>query len=235
MTQKTDIHPLQADILKVLLFTPEARFSDLNVSRISTDHFTFHVKKLTELKLIEKTEENSYRLTIIGKEFANRFDVDTENVVLERQAKIGVLIGCVRGEGKDREYLIQQRLKQPYFGYYGFMTGKVKLGETVYETAERELQEEMGLAADLKLVGVRHKMDYDKDRRLLEDKYFYVFRGENPRGELQAEFNGGRNAWMTKDEISKLPKLFHDCMETIGLLDQGKFRFIESKYTVLGY
>src|SRR3989344_1267779 len=163
-----------------IILTPEARFSDLNVSRISTDHFTFHVKKLTELKLIEKTEENSYRLTVIGKEFANRFDVDTENVVLERQAKIGVLIGCVRGEGKDREYLIQQRLKQPYFGYYGFMTGKVKLGETVYETAERELQEEMGLAADLKLVGVRHKMDYDKDRRLLEDKYFYVFRGENP-------------------------------------------------------
>jgi len=85
------------------------------------------------------------------------------------------------------------------------------------------------------LVGVRHKMDYDKDRRLLEDKYFYVFRGENPRGELQAEFNGGRNAWMTKDEISKLPKLFHDCMETIGLLDQAKLRFVESKYTVAGY
>ena len=235
MTHKTDIHPLQADILKVLLFTPEAHFSDLNVSRIATDHFAFHVKKLTKLKLIEKTSKNTYHLTIIGKEFANRFDVDTDKVILERQAKIGVLIGCVRGEGKDQEYLIQQRLKQPYYGYYGFMTGKVKWGETVYETAERELLEEMGLAADLKLVGIRHKMDYDPSGNLLEDKYFYVFRGENPRGELQAEFNGGRNAWMTRDEISKLPGLFHDCMETIRLLDQGKLRFVESKYTVTGY
>ena len=91
------------------------------------------------------------------------------------------------------------------------------------------------MAADLKLVGIKHKMAYDPSGKLLEDKYFYVFLGENTRGELQIEFNGGRNAWMTKDNILKLSELFYDCMETIGLLDQAKLRFVESKYVVSGY
>ena len=114
------------EILRVLMFRPEARFADLNVPEYSNDHFTFHIKRLIELGLVEKNENRKYQLTIKGKEFANRFDVENSEIELEKQAKIGVLVVCVRNEGNKKEYLIQKRLKQPYFGFHGFITGKAK-------------------------------------------------------------------------------------------------------------
>lgn len=121
-----EIHPIQANILLFLLFKPKARFKDLNTTGISTDHFNFHVRRLVELGLIEKTKGRYYKLTLKGKEFANRFD--TESQFLERQAKIGVLVCCVGKSENDVKYLIQQRLKALYYGFYGFITGKVKWG-----------------------------------------------------------------------------------------------------------
>ncbi len=235
MIPDPNLHPIQGDILRVLLFKPEARFSDLNAQGISTDHFTFHLRRLVERGLVEKTETSRYRLTPIGKEFANRFDVDGTAVALERQAKIGALVGCVRGVGARRKYLIQQRLKQPYYGFHGFLTGKVKWGETLLETASRELKEETGLDARFTLVGLKHKMDYSLTGELLEDKYFYVFRGERSTGELRAAFEGGKNIWLAKTEIAKLPELFDDVLETLEMLDQNNLAFSEKKYTVAKY
>jgi predicted MarR family transcription regulator len=90
MIKATDLHPTQASILRELLFKKEARFSDLNITKMTNDHFTFHIRKLIKLELISKTKSSKYELTIKGKEFANRFDTDTATV--EKQAKIGVLI-----------------------------------------------------------------------------------------------------------------------------------------------
>lgn len=223
------IHPIQANILKILLFEPKARFSKLNVLKLPTDHFNFHIKRLIELSLIEKIDKNNYSLTIEGKEFANRFD--TENIVIERQAKIGVLIVAVKGE----KYLVQQRLKQPYYGFYGFITGKVRWGETLVETASRELQEESGLKGKLTLVGVKHKMDYSEESKLLEDKFFFVFRVDNFKGNLLEKFEGGRNLWLTEKEIFKLPDLFDGVKESIKMVNQKKLAFIETKYKVKKY
>ncbi len=86
------MHAIQAGILKVLIFKTEAKFSELNPEKVSSDHFNFHVKKLLELGLIEKNRNDRYQLTKEGKEFANRFDVDSQKMAIERQAKIGVLI-----------------------------------------------------------------------------------------------------------------------------------------------
>jgi len=227
------IHPIQANILKILLFEPKARFSKLNVPKITTDHFNFHIKRLVELKLIEKTDKNSYSLTIDGKEFANRFD--TEKIVIERQAKIAVLIIAIRNGKTAKEYLVQQRLKQPYFGFHGFVTGKARWGETLIETACRELKEESGLEAKLVLVGTKHKMDYSEESKLLEDKFFFVFRADNIKGSLVERFEGGKNLWLTKKEILKLPDLFDGVEESIKIAEQKKLAFVETKYKVKKY
>lgn len=233
MTTELELHPIQADILRVLLFKPQARFSELNTTGMTTDHFTFHVKRLVETGLIEKTEQNTYQLTTIGKEFANRFD--TDSVVLERQAKIGALVVGVKKEGRIRKYLIQQRLKQPYYGFYGFITGKVKWGETILETSAREFKEETGLEAKFSLVGIKHKMDYSSEGNLLEDKYFYVVKASDFRGELVTEFEGGKNKWLSKEEIFQLKNLFDGVDESIEMVDQENLVFSETKYTVSKY
>ncbi len=191
IVEKTDIHPIQAKILCGLLFKKSAKFSDLNGNKVSTDRFSFHLKQLQDWKLITKSNDGFYQLTTMGKEYANRFDTDKNEI--ERQAKIGVVIMCMRRNKNKLEYLVQKRLKQPYFGFWGSITGKVKWGETIYEAATRELKEETGLSGDLELVGIKHKLDYSvKDENLLEDKYFYVFKVTKLHGSFIKNFEGER-------------------------------------------
>src|SRR5688500_12536140 len=139
------IHPAQVAILHALLFRPSAGFAELQkASGLSSDHFNFHLKKMIEQKLVKKSADSHYTLTISGKEYANRFDTDAR--VVERQQKVAVLLMV---ENKNGQWLNQQRLKQPYFGFWGRPTGKIRYGETILDTAGRELMEETGLTATL--------------------------------------------------------------------------------------
>ncbi len=235
MATQIEIHPIQAEILRVLLFRPEARFAELNPTKLPSDHFNFHVKKLLELNLIEKTASGSYSLTIIGKEFANRFDADSQKIAIERQAKLGILVIPLQEENGAKLYLVQQRLKQPYYGFYGFITGKIKWGETLEQTAQRELLEETGLLGKFRYLGLRHKMDYAADGRLLEDKFFFAHLATGLQGQLIQEFEGGRNLWLPVNEINRLPNLFPDIKESLALAEGAKLAVSEKKYTVTQY
>ena len=233
MSLELEIHPIQARILRALLFKTKARFSQLNTTKMSTDHFTFHLKRLIEVGLVEKTKKSTYCLTSDGKEFANRFD--TEAIILEKQAKVGVLVGGVREKEGQSQYLVQQRLKQPYYGLHGFLTGKVKWGETILEAAARELKEETGLTGKLTLVGIHHKTDLSQEDQLLEDKYFFVIRAGRLKGKLKKEFEGGKNQWLTKKGLLKLPNLFDGVDLTLRMLNQNGLVFKEKKYFVPRY
>jgi 8-oxo-dGTP pyrophosphatase MutT (NUDIX family) len=228
-----EIHPIQADILLVLLYKPRVRYSGLNTTGMSSDHFNFHVKRLVKTDLIKKDERGYYRLTARGKEFANRFD--TDSVVLERQAKLGILVVCVKRVNKELKLLVQQRLKQPYYGFHGFVTGKIQWGEELEQAARRELREETGLSGDFKLIGVEHKMDYSWDDQLLEDKFFFVVKAEKIKGRLIEEYVGGKNMWLSEKEIMNLPDLFDDMLELIKVIKQDKLKVIETKYKVAKY
>lgn len=232
MKSKLEIHPIQADILMYLLFHNKPRFSQINVNKLDTDSFTFHLKSLLEARLIEK-DGNIYTLTTEGKEFANRFD--TVKSEIERQAKLGVVLIGIKKEGATQLYLCQQRLKHPFFGYIGFITGKISWGETVYQTAARELLEETNLSGDAQLAGIEHKMDYAEDGKLLEDKFFYVCKISHVTGELTTDFQGGRNFWASRKEIEQIEKKFDDVLMLLDILEQNTFVFKENKFVVKGY
>ena len=229
MATENKIHPVQAKILVDLLFGPEVSFSKLlKGTQLTSDHFSFHLNKLTGLGLIKKTKKGGYCLTIKGKEFANRFD--TQKKIVEKQAKLGVLIVCVKNQKGVTQYLIQQRLKQPYYGFWGFISGKISWGETTKETAARELKEEAGLSANMKFLGIEHKMDYSQKKELLEDKYFYIFRAEKPKGNLRKSFKGGKNVWKTYKEIAALKNLFKDVKDIVAVVDRNRLAFSENKF-----
>jgi len=193
------MHPVQVKILHVLLFSPSASFAELRkASDLSSDHFTFHLKQMQEQEIIAKNEAGHYTLTTTGKEYANRFDTETRSV--ERQPKVAVLLTIHRPDGKQ---LYQQRLKQPFYGYWGVPTGKIRWGETILDAARRELLEETGLEADVEFESIYHKMDYNHATgQLLEDKIFFIITCTNPRGTLIEQFEGGRNAWLTHAEYA---------------------------------
>jgi ADP-ribose pyrophosphatase YjhB (NUDIX family)/predicted transcriptional regulator len=233
MKLEIELHEAQGQILKTLLLNPNARFSDLNKTELSSDHFNFHIKRLVEVGLIEKNQSGLYSLTSIGKEFSNRMDTDSGQI--ERQAKISINIGCIREVNGEREYLAQCRLKNPYFGYWGFVGGKVRWGETIFEAAARELEEETGLKGQFKFVGIKHKMDYETDDKMLEDKFFFVVTAFDLEGKLKEEFEGGKNKWVTKKEFLEFEKLFDGIEDTIYLHESANLEFIEKKYVVKGY
>ena len=233
MGTEIEIHPVQATILRILLFKTEARFSELNKTELTNDHFTFHINQLLDLGLIEKNSGNKYQLTPKGKEFANR--MDTDKVAVERQAKVGVCVVCIRSYKGKKQFLIQQRLKQPYYGFHGFVTGKIHWGETALGTAQRELKEETGLEANLSLSGIEHKMDYSADGKMLEDKFFFIFKGVNTKGDLIESFEGGKNIWYTEDDVKNLPNLFKDDLQIIETVKGDKLKFFENKFTELTY
>lgn len=229
MGVEINIHPVQGKILRDLLFKTKARFSHLNSKNLENDHFSFHLSKLVELGLVEKTKDKFYFLTANGREFANRFD--TEKIIIEKQAKVSVLLIPTKGN----KYLVQKRLKQPYFGFYGFVSGKIKWGETLNEAALRELKEETNLLGKVTLVGIKHKMDYAISGNILEDKYFFVFKVNKTTGNLFDKFEGGENIWLTLKEILKLPDLFDGVAETIKMSKSKKLLLREDKYTVKSY
>lgn len=234
MNPNFQVHPSQANILKILLFKTQARFRDLNGENLPTDNFNFHLQALLKTGLLEKTAGNFYHLTPAGKEFANRFD--TERKIIERQPKVAVAVSCLKGQGLQKEYLIQQRLKHPYFGFHGIVSGKVRWGETIMETAKRELLEETGLEIEtVKLMALEHKMDYTTDGQLLEDKIFFILLGLGPTGNLKGSFEGGRNLWIKKKEILKLPNLFDDVAQILKVFEKDQLVFFENKFTVKSY
>jgi 8-oxo-dGTP pyrophosphatase MutT (NUDIX family) len=226
-----DIHEIQGGILKALLLKETARFSELNPGKIPTDQLTFHIKHLMEAGIIEKMPDGLYRLTITGKDYASRFDIDSGPIRVEKQAKLGVLVVVTRGRGKAREYLMQTRLKQPFFGFRGFVTGKIKWGESVIETAERELEEETGLRAVLMHKAIIHERIYSMTNELLEDKYFYIFLGQNPKGEIVTDFEGGKNDWFFEKK-ALAGNIFYDIEDLLKLTEGKTFVFSEKSYAV---
>ena len=228
MSLEIHIHDAQVLILRELLFRESATYAELQKpTDLTSDHFNFHIKRLTNLGLVKKLKPGTYTLTTAGKEYANKLDTDSNTV--ERQPKLAVILAIKRTFGDDTKYIFQKRLKNPYYGFWGFPTGKMRWGETVLEAAQREALEETGLDLEFEAKGVYHEhVTLDQERKVVEDKMFFVCEAHSDSGDLLEDFEGGHNQWMSVEEISQEEKKFESYKREIDILT-SKFWLMESR------
>ncbi|HAC56519.1 TPA: hypothetical protein DCF80_03375 [Candidatus Saccharibacteria bacterium] len=207
MSHEAQIHDAQTKILRELLFIPETNFAELQrVSGLESDHAKFHIKRLVELGYIDK-KGSLYRLSVKGKEYANKLDTDAG--VIERQPKIAVMLIVERERDGQKEYLLQERLKHPFYGFWGAPTGKVRWGESISETATRELEEETGLTGAFDFRGIFHERVMHLDTgEYVEDKIFNLMFCNQTSGTLKDTFDGGRNVWRTLESMASEQKKY---------------------------
>lgn len=223
MSHEATIHIIQTTILRELLFLPAARFADLQkTTELDSDHFKFHIARLVERGYVSKNTDGNYSLTTHGKEYANKLDTDKSTI--ERQPESAVIIVLKDGEGR---LLVQERLKHPYYGFWGFPGGKIRWGETILGAAARELHEETGLSATLDYQGVYHEHVISRETgEILEDKIFHIISGVTPKGDMSELFEGGRNEWLELSVIEQKPHVYKSFATELAV-GMGEMAFIE--------
>jgi hypothetical protein len=225
-----NLNPIQIKILSTLLFNPKARFRDLNIDSMTTDHFSYHLRSLLKEGLVEK-DKLTYSLTSKGKIFAGK--IDTSVYKMEKQPKVSVIIIPHKLYRGKEVFLIQQRTKEPYFGYKGFVSGKVKYGEILSETAERELKEESGIGGKFRFCYEIHEMVYNKNTgEQLEDKFFHIIECYDLTGKIINKTTEGFNKFVTVKEFMKMKPIYHNEVDLLNWYLKKDFKFKEQKYFI---
>lgn len=217
MSLEVHIHDAQLAILRELLFHQFANYAVLQKpTGLTSDHFNFHIMRLVELGLVERVEKGVYRLTENGKEYANK--LDTDNSTIERQPKMAVMLMIHQTRDGEDKFIVQERLKNPHFGYFGFPTGKVRWGETVERAAERECYEEIGISTQFQVKGAYHEHTF-LDDDMLEDKLFFICEATDVDGEIKEHFEGGNNQWLPINELLSKDKHFSSVEDELKILN----------------
>jgi ADP-ribose pyrophosphatase YjhB (NUDIX family) len=196
------LHDIQRTLLRKLTVNSSLKFNDLLIEDIESEHMNYHLKKLIQAGFVVK-KDKMYMLTDLGKEFSNRIDDITNKY--ELQPKTGILINGVRkNDERAIELLFTRRLKEPYYGKVGRLTGKVRYGELLEEAAKRILQEETSLSANsFVLEKIYHKLRKRENGIIVQDVIFYQFLVKDFYGDFIKKTPFQENFFITKRELEK--------------------------------
>jgi predicted transcriptional regulator len=216
-----ELHKAQISILSNLRHSQTARYSILmRPTGLESDVFKFHLKKLVHQKFIDKNEQGEYVLTPSGKEFANNLSKVAPTV--QKQPKLSVAIIASKKMKNKKVYLFQERRRNPFYGFWGCLTGPVQWGQPFKETARYEFEKQTGLKAEYGVKSFHRKTDINEmTGEILEDKLFAIVEASNIKGEIDNKWSGGFNAWTTLDELENQEKYFKSSRDLVNLLESN--------------
>ena len=211
------MHPLQQHILFQLVHNPVRRYADLKPEEVEGNLFMYHLRSVMKAGWVAKREDGKYELTPEGLRYADGLSLKTFTPRAQPH-----LVTMLVVKNQMGEYLFLRRKRQPLLGYVTFPYGKIHLGESVQEAADRELKEKTGLSAKLKHRGDGYITIYQGEEPVSEI-FFHLFYGENPTGRLITDTSAGAAFWKLPDEISdhKMPSV----PDLLKLIETHRDRF----------
>ncbi len=237
MNVEKNIHYYQKALLRALTTCPHGeKFNRLIVEGLESEHMNYHLKQVIDMGYVAKNG-SLYVLTDKGKDYTNT--MDDQIAVVEKQPKTSIIIWGIRRNAKSKvfEHLVNKRLRHPYFGKVGHITGKVRFGETLVQAAQRELYEETGLTAkNYDLVKIYHKLRHRSAGENVQDVIFYIFKVSDFSGSMIAKTSHQENFWITtKDVIKKRYDVYDDFMVEDSIAPSPHIIFYEHSGVADGY
>lgn len=189
------MHETKREIIHTLRYKPGSRFSDLKSDGIDSNKLSYHLNRLEKQDLI-KNIDSRYFLTDEAKKQLNFLTDDTAEI--RKHPVVVVALLPIRGN----KILLQERLKEPWYGYWLYVSGKVEFGETFDEAIARELFEETGLRGKSSFVGMVSSISKQNEKTAYH-VHMYCYRITDISGKLKADVKEGKNKWFT---LSDLPR-----------------------------
>jgi ADP-ribose pyrophosphatase YjhB (NUDIX family) len=137
----------------------------------------------------------------------------------DREYPAHPIVGVLAVVRRDGRVLLVQRAKPPRSGSWGFIGGVQELGETVAETAVRELKEETGVvAAAVEPLTVLDAIYPDGDGRIRTHFTLVCVLLDWRSGEPQADADALAIGWFTPEEAqSSKMRLFPSTVRVMRL------------------
>jgi len=210
---------LETQILFSLMYTPQLSFNRLWNKNGRSNKFAYYLQKLQKEELIVK-EGKKYSLTAKGKQRATYINGKTGKVTQKPLLAVAVIL---KHRGK---YLMLQRTKEPFHGFWGFPGGKIEFSNYPLEQAAESLLEDAGLRCQLQLKGIFFSKTYHAGKQLYNHQIFIV-KGTEPSGHLLPLTAKGKNKWASRSEILSL-KTIPNTSLFLDIVESNDFRYVEA-------
>ena len=218
------MHQLQQHILSILIRHDARRYADLKPHEVEGNLFMYHLRAVIKAGWVAKRDDGQYELTPEGLRYADSLSLKT--FTPRAQPRMVTLLVCRNAQG---QYLLLKRKRQPMLGKVNFPYGKIHLGESIGEAANRELNEKTGLSAGLSHRGDGYITTYIGDEPVSQI-FFHLFVASQIHGQLVPVSADGDVSWTTPhyDDPDIMPCVF----DLISLLEptSDKFFFTELIY-----
>jgi len=141
------MHFIQQHILDTLSNAKNLRNKDMRPKGVESNLYQYHLLQLQQLGFIKKND-NMYELSAKGLAYADR---QSSKLKKERiQPKLITILFIKTPKG----IILLPKLKQPFISTYSLPSGKIHLGESIYDSAKREAYEKAKINFDTKELSI---------------------------------------------------------------------------------
>lgn len=192
------MHHIQSHILRILLRQEYARFRDMRPPRVDTNAYSYHLKALQKDDYIVKTDKG-YTLSAKGLGYVDGLSSDERNV---RKQPKNIAIFALHNSAN--EWLVVERLIQPYIGQYMMPSGKQHYGESPEDHIRREIYEQLKAHVDVEYCGYTDVRIW-RDQQVITHINGHVYTGEY-NGPLPGQSDKFRYMFMSLDHPNMVPR-----------------------------